>query len=68
MEHNEKTDLWVDLPPKNCITFWPETNSMQMYVKHRDNKSHSQAFFISTVHHTVLRMIKGVRTYLIKEF
>lgn len=66
MEHNEKTDLWIDLPSKNSITFWPETNSMQMYVKYRDSKFHSQAFLFSTIHHTVLRMDKGVRTNLFK--
>lgn len=61
MEHNEKTDLWIDLPFKECFPFWPETNSMQMYVKYKDSKSHSQSFFISTIHRTVLRMDKGVR-------
>lgn len=60
MEHNEKTDLWIDLASNTSTTFWPETTSMQMYVKYRDSKSHSQAFFISTLHRTVLRMDKGV--------
>ncbi|KAF5301566.1 hypothetical protein FQR65_LT08871 [Abscondita terminalis] len=59
MEHNEKTDLWVDLQPNHFKTFWPETSSMEMYVKYRDSKLCSQAFFIATVHHTVLRMDKG---------
>ncbi|KAB0792527.1 hypothetical protein PPYR_14486 [Photinus pyralis] len=59
MEHNEKTDLWVDLPPNQHKLFWPETGSMEMYVKYRDSKLNSQPFFIATVHHTVLRMDKG---------
>lgn len=62
MEHNEKTDLWVDLSPDQCLTFWPETSSMQMYVKYRDSKLHSQSFFIASHHRTVLRMDKGVIT------
>lgn len=60
MEYNEKTDLWIDLPTNTTVTFWPETNSMQMYVKYWDSTLHSQAFYISTVHQTVLRMDKGV--------
>lgn len=60
MEHNEKTDLWIDLNPNQCVPFWPETTSMQMYVKYRDSKLSSQSFYISTPHQTVLRMDKGV--------
>lgn len=60
MEHNEKTDLWIDLNPNQCIPFWPETTSMQIYVKYRDSKLSSQSFYISTPHQTVLRMDKGV--------
>ncbi|KAK4883024.1 hypothetical protein RN001_006343 [Aquatica leii] len=59
MEHNEKSDLWVDLQPNQYKIFWPETSSMEMYVKYRDSKLSSQAFFIATPHHTVLRMDKG---------
>nr|XP_022904021.1 vacuolar protein sorting-associated protein 13C-like [Onthophagus taurus] len=59
MEENEKSDLWIDLPPSQCVPFWPETTSMQMFVKYRDSKLKSQGFFISTNHHTVLRMDKG---------
>ncbi|KAK9700327.1 SHR-binding domain of vacuolar-sorting associated protein 13, partial [Popillia japonica] len=58
MEQNEKTDLWTDLPPHQCVPFWPETSSMQMSVKYRDSKLTSQAFFISSNHNTVLRMGK----------
>lgn len=60
MELNEKTDLWTDLPPHQCVPFWPDTSSMQMCVKYRDSKLISQAFFISSNHHTVLRMGKEV--------
>lgn len=59
MEHNEKTDLWIDLPPNQYMSFWPDTKSMQMYVKYRDSKLMSQAFYISNRHRTVLRMDKG---------
>lgn len=65
MEHNEKTDLWIDLPASTCKIFWPETVSMEMYVKYKDSKLPSQAFFIATLHHTVLKMEKGVSTHLI---
>lgn len=61
MEHNEKTDLWIDLPPNQCVTFWPETNTMQMYVKYRESKLQSHAFYITNTHRSVLRMDKGVR-------
>lgn len=61
MEHNEKTDLWIDLQPNQCIPFWPETLSMVMYVKYRDSKLSSQGFSIANNHMTVLRMDKGVR-------
>lgn len=60
MEHNEKTDLWVDLSPYQNVVFWPETSSMQMYVKYRDSKLISQAFYMTTHHKTVLRMDRGV--------
>ncbi|XP_017782614.1 PREDICTED: vacuolar protein sorting-associated protein 13A-like [Nicrophorus vespilloides] len=59
MEHNEKTDLWVDLGQGRCVPFWPETSSMQMFVKLRDNKVTSPAFFINNHHNTVLRIDKG---------
>ncbi|EEZ98160.2 hypothetical protein TcasGA2_TC000586 [Tribolium castaneum] len=59
MEHNEKTDLWIDLESSQTVTFWPETSSMQMYVKYRDSKVISQAFNFATPNSTVLRMDKG---------
>ncbi|KAG5885876.1 hypothetical protein JTB14_019139 [Gonioctena quinquepunctata] len=59
MEHNEKTDLWVDLAPYQTVVFWPETSSMEMYVKYRDSKLISHSFFISSQHRTVLRIDKG---------
>ncbi|XP_063908904.1 intermembrane lipid transfer protein VPS13C-like isoform X2 [Zophobas morio] len=59
MEHNEKTDLWIDIGTNQTVTFWPETSSMQMYVKYRDSKLISQAFNFATPNSTVLRMDKG---------
>ncbi|XP_047103973.1 vacuolar protein sorting-associated protein 13A-like [Schistocerca piceifrons] len=59
MEENERADLWIDLSPGQCVPFWPETESMNMYVKFRDSKIMSQHFPITIVHHTVLRMDKG---------
>ncbi|CAH1186159.1 unnamed protein product [Phyllotreta striolata] len=59
MEKNEKTDLWIDLQPFQTVIFWPETSSMEMYVKRRDGKAASHSFFISTHHRTVLRVDKG---------
>jgi len=43
-----------------CVPFWPDTDSMRMYVKFRDSKLVSQHFSITHVHQTVLRMDKGV--------
>lgn len=59
MEHNEKTDLWIDLGANQTVTFWPETSSMQIYVKFWDSKPISQAFNIANTNRTVLRMDKG---------
>ncbi|XP_025830546.1 vacuolar protein sorting-associated protein 13C [Agrilus planipennis] len=59
MEVNEKTDLWIDLPPNETFVFWPETSSMQMQVKYRDSTFISQAFSITSRLLTVLRMDKG---------
>lgn len=42
------------------LPFWPETESMRMYVKFRDSKSGSQHFSIIKEQQTVLRMDKGV--------
>ena len=61
MEHNEKTDLWIDIGTNQTVTFWPETSSMQMYVKYRDSKLISQTFNFATPNSTVLRMDKGVK-------
>lgn len=60
MEHNEKTDLWIDLDSKQSLIFWPDTSSMQMYVKYKDSKSISPAFNFITPTSTVLRIDKGV--------
>ncbi|XP_068086254.1 intermembrane lipid transfer protein VPS13A [Anabrus simplex] len=59
MEENERADLWIDLAPGQCVPFWPETDSMRMYVKFRDSKLVSQHFPITHTHQTVLRMDKG---------
>ncbi|PNF18559.1 hypothetical protein B7P43_G08480, partial [Cryptotermes secundus] len=59
MEENERADLWIDLAPGQCVPFWPDTDSMRMYVKFRDSKLVSQHFHITHVHQTVLRMDKG---------
>lgn len=63
MEYNEKTDLWIDLAPYQTMTFWPETNSMEICVKNKDSKSPSHYFFIASQHKTVLRMDKGVNGF-----
>ncbi|XP_075226529.1 intermembrane lipid transfer protein VPS13A-like [Lycorma delicatula] len=59
MEDNEKADLWIDLSPDQCIPFWPDTDSMHMFVKYRDSKVISQRFPITIVEHTILRMDRG---------
>ncbi|KAG8227036.1 hypothetical protein J437_LFUL013823 [Ladona fulva] len=59
MEENERADLWIDLSPGQCTPFWPDTDSMKMYVKFRDSKLVSQHFHVSQSHRTVLRMDKG---------
>lgn len=59
MEENERADLWIDLAPGQCVPFWPDTDSMRMYVKYRDSKLVSQHFPITHIHQTVLRMDKG---------
>lgn len=63
MENNEKTDLWIDLEPGQTVTYWPDTLSMQIFVKYRESNLVSQAVPISTQHKTVLRMDKGVWNY-----
>ncbi|KAK6636914.1 hypothetical protein RUM43_010578 [Polyplax serrata] len=59
MEDNERADLWIDIAPGQCFPFWPETESMRMFVKFRDSKYISQHFPITVPHTTVLRMDKG---------
>ncbi|RZF33558.1 hypothetical protein LSTR_LSTR008204 [Laodelphax striatellus] len=59
MEDNEKADLWIDLAPGQCTPFWPDTDSMHMFVKFRDSKVISQHFPLFPLHSTVLRMDKG---------
>nr|XP_018900199.1 PREDICTED: vacuolar protein sorting-associated protein 13A-like isoform X1 [Bemisia tabaci] len=59
MENNEKADLWFDLQHGQSVPFWPETESMSMFVKFTDSKLVSQHFSICTTQQTVLRMDKG---------
>jgi len=48
------------------LPFWPETDSMRMFVKLRDSKSGSQHFSIIKEQHTVLRMDKGVKQIILR--
>ncbi|GAB6032241.1 hypothetical protein CHUAL_010881 [Chamberlinius hualienensis] len=59
LERNDKTDLWMDIGPHDSVSFWPDTNNMQMHVKMRDSKIVSQPFFINRTDNTVLRMDHG---------
>ncbi|XP_054716823.1 intermembrane lipid transfer protein VPS13C-like [Uloborus diversus] len=59
MEKNEATDLWFDIAPDKCLPFWPDTDSLKMFVKLRDSKAVSQHFPIDFSHSTVLRMEHG---------
>lgn len=59
MELNEKTDLWLDLPPSECCPFWPETPQQLMCVKYRDGRVASPAFTVAKPHRTALRMDNG---------
>lgn len=47
------------LRPVQSTTFWPETDTMRMFVKMRGSQHVSQAFPIDQRHTTVLRMDKG---------
>lgn len=46
-----------------CVPFWPDTDSMRMFVKFRDSKVVSQHFPIANLHQTVLRMDRGVSAF-----
>ncbi|KAG8198773.1 hypothetical protein JTE90_007083 [Oedothorax gibbosus] len=59
MEKNENTDLWFDIAPDKCLPFWPDTDSLKMFVKMRDSKTVSQHFPFDFSHVTVLRMEQG---------
>ncbi|XP_008187329.1 vacuolar protein sorting-associated protein 13C isoform X2 [Acyrthosiphon pisum] len=59
MEDNQDADLWTDILQGQTLPFWPETDSMRMFVKLRDGKSGSQHFSIIKEEQTVLRMDKG---------
>lgn len=60
MEENENADLWFDLAPGECVPYWPDTDSMHMFVKFEDNRTISQRFPITKQQHTVLRMGRNV--------
>ncbi|XP_050428442.1 intermembrane lipid transfer protein VPS13A-like isoform X2 [Adelges cooleyi] len=59
MEDNPEADLWTDVLQGQTLPFWPETDSMRMFVKFRDSKSGSQHFSIIREQQTVLRMDRG---------
>ncbi|KAL1509464.1 hypothetical protein ABEB36_004192 [Hypothenemus hampei] len=59
MEDNEKTDLWIDLEPGQTVLYWPDTQSMKIFLKYRDSSLISQPIFIADNQKTVLRMEKG---------
>lgn len=59
MEENEDADLWLDLPPAECVPYWPVTDSYKIYVKYDNSNNISQHIPIKTIHTTVLRMEHG---------
>ncbi|KAL5009894.1 hypothetical protein ScPMuIL_012199, partial [Solemya velum] len=59
MEENERADLWFDLKIAECAPFWPETDTLNMYVKYEGSNVVSQHFFFRKPHNTVLRMNRG---------
>ncbi|KAL1474078.1 hypothetical protein MTO96_021597 [Rhipicephalus appendiculatus] len=59
MEENESADLWFDIGPHQCLPFWPDRDSMKMYVRHKDSTVTSQHFHFSLNQSTVLRMDHG---------
>ncbi|KAF4528446.1 hypothetical protein B566_EDAN017050 [Ephemera danica] len=59
MEDNERADLWVDLAPGQSTSFWPETETMRMFVRLRGSQLVSAAFPVGRPHRCVLRMDKG---------
>ncbi|CAL1544729.1 unnamed protein product [Lymnaea stagnalis] len=59
MEENEKADLWIDIEPDQYQSFWPVTESFNMYVKFDGSNVSSLHFPIKSCHNTVLRMDQG---------
>ncbi|XP_037798990.1 vacuolar protein sorting-associated protein 13A-like isoform X1 [Penaeus monodon] len=59
MQENDKVELWYDIPPQQCMTFWPDSENMHMVVRYRDQQVRSQHFHFNSNHSTVLRMEKG---------
>lgn len=59
MEQNEAADLWFDIGPHQCLPFWPDKDSMKMYLRHKDSSVTSQHFHFGHNQSTVLRMDHG---------
>ncbi|KAK3771912.1 hypothetical protein RRG08_053893 [Elysia crispata] len=59
MEQNEQADLWIDTAPGQHQSYWPVTDSFNMYVKYDGSNISSIHFPIKSCHSTVLRMDQG---------
>lgn len=59
MEENEFADLWFDISPHQCLPFWPDKESMKMYLRHKESNITSQHFCFGRNQTTVLRMDHG---------
>lgn len=59
MEENEAADLWFDIGPQQCLPFWPDTDKMKMYLRHKDSTVTSQHFYFGENQNTALRMDNG---------
>ncbi|RWS24890.1 vacuolar protein sorting-associated protein 13C-like protein [Leptotrombidium deliense] len=56
MEECSEMDLWCDIASNEFIPFYPNTESMRMFIKEKDAKITSHHFAINCHHSTVLRM------------
>ncbi|XP_063887436.1 intermembrane lipid transfer protein VPS13A-like isoform X2 [Scylla paramamosain] len=59
MQENDRVELWYDIHPQQCMSFWPDGENMHMVVRYRDQQVRSQHFHFNSNHSTVLRMEKG---------
>ncbi|XP_042202978.1 vacuolar protein sorting-associated protein 13C-like isoform X2 [Homarus americanus] len=59
MQENDKVELWYDIHPQQCMSFWPDSENMHMVVRYRDQQVRSQHFHFNSNHSTVVRMEKG---------